>query len=397
MNMFNKVGFKKVFSSQISKVLRLLFLTVAIVNVAHGASLIPAEPQIAATAYLVIDADTGKIIAAKNENERFAPASLTKMMTAYILEYELNKGNVSTEDLVLISEKAWRTQGSRMFIREGTQVRLGDLMKGIVIQSGNDASVAAAEHIAGSEAAFADLMNQHAKLLGMRNTNFMNATGLPAEGHESSAFDLALLAKAIIQDFPEHYGIYSEKYFTYNKIRQPNRNKLLWRDKTVDGLKTGHTDAAGYCLVASAKRDGMRLISVVLGTSDEEARARESQKLLSYAFRYYRTHQLYKSNVVLNTTKVWSGTQDQLRMGIAESLSVTIPRGQADKLQATMDVDRVVTAPIAQGQELGKVRVTLDGELVTEVPLVAMEAIPEAGLLKRIWHAILLFFTSLIG
>nr|WP_156473527.1 D-alanyl-D-alanine carboxypeptidase family protein [Neptuniibacter pectenicola] len=395
--MFNKVGFKKVFSSQISKVLRLLFLTVAIVNVAHGASLIPAEPQIAATAYLVIDADTGKIIAAKNENERFAPASLTKMMTAYILEYELNKGNVSTEDLVLISEKAWRTQGSRMFIREGTQVRLGDLMKGIVIQSGNDASVAAAEHIAGSEAAFADLMNQHAKLLGMRNTNFMNATGLPAEGHESSAFDLALLAKAIIQDFPEHYGIYSEKYFTYNKIRQPNRNKLLWRDKTVDGLKTGHTDAAGYCLVASAKRDGMRLISVVLGTSDEEARARESQKLLSYAFRYYRTHQLYKSNVVLNTTKVWSGTQDQLRMGIAESLSVTIPRGQADKLQATMDVDRVVTAPIAQGQELGKVRVTLDGELVTEVPLVAMEAIPEAGLLKRIWHAILLFFTSLIG
>ncbi|MEM5535724.1 D-alanyl-D-alanine carboxypeptidase family protein [Neptuniibacter pectenicola] len=395
--MFNKVGFKKVFSSQISKVLRLLFLTVAIVNVAHGASLIPAEPQIAATAYLVIDADTGKIIAAKNENERFAPASLTKMMTAYILEYELNKGNVSTDDLVLISEKAWRTQGSRMFIREGTQVRLGDLMKGIVIQSGNDASVAAAEHIAGSEAAFADLMNQHAKLLGMRNTNFMNATGLPAEGHESSAFDLALLAKAIIQDFPEHYGIYSEKYFTYNKIRQPNRNKLLWRDKTVDGLKTGHTDAAGYCLVASAKRDGMRLISVVLGTSDEEARARESQKLLSYAFRYYRTHQLYKSNVVLNTTKVWSGTQDQLRMGIAESLSVTIPRGQADKLQATMDVDRVVTAPIAQGQELGKVRVTLDGELVTEVPLVAMEAIPEAGLLKRIWHAILLFFTSLIG
>ena len=395
--MFNKVGFKKVFSSQISKVFRLLFLTVAIVNVAHGASLIPAEPQIAATAYLVIDADTGKIIAAKNENERFAPASLTKMMTAYILEYELNKGNVSTDDLVLISEKAWRTQGSRMFIREGTQVRLGDLMKGIVIQSGNDASVAAAEHIAGSEAAFADLMNQHAKLLGMRNTNFMNATGLPAEGHESSAFDLALLAKAIIQDFPEHYGIYSEKYFTYNKIRQPNRNKLLWRDKTVDGLKTGHTDAAGYCLVASAKRDGMRLISVVLGTSDEEARARESQKLLSYAFRYYRTHQLYKSNVVLNTTKVWSGTQDQLRMGIAESLSVTIPRGQADKLQATMDVDRVVTAPIAQGQELGKVRVTLDGELVTEVPLVAMEAIPEAGLLKRIWHAILLFFTSLIG
>ncbi|MDO6514799.1 MULTISPECIES: D-alanyl-D-alanine carboxypeptidase family protein [unclassified Neptuniibacter] len=395
--MFNKVWFKKVFLNKVSKVFSLLFLTIAVVNFSSAASLIPAEPQIAATAYLVIDADTGKIIAAKNENERFAPASLTKMMTAYILEYELSKGNVSTDDLVLISEKAWRTQGSRMFIREGTQVRLGDLMKGIVIQSGNDASVAVAEHIAGSEAAFADLMNQHAKLLGMKNTNFMNATGLPAEGHESSAFDLALLAKAIIQDFPEHYGIYSEKYFTYNKIRQPNRNKLLWRDKTVDGLKTGHTDAAGYCLVASAKRDGMRLISVVLGTSDEEARARESQKLLSYAFRYYRTHQLYKSNVVLNTAKVWSGTQDQLRIGISDPLSVTIPRGQADKLQAIMDVDRVITAPIMKGQELGKVRVTLDGDLVTEVPLVAMDAIPEAGLLKRIWHAILLFFTSLIG
>lgn len=380
-----------------SKYFSVLFLTLFAFQVHAVARLIPAEPQIAATAYLVMDADTGKIIASKNENERFAPASLTKMMTAYILEYELTKGNVAEDDLVLVSEKAWRTQGSRMFIREGTQVRLGDLMKGIVIQSGNDASVAAAEHIAGSEAAFADLMNQHARLLGMENTHFENSTGLPGDNHVSSAFDLALLAKAIIQDFPQHYGMYSEKYFTYNKIRQPNRNKLLWRDKTVDGLKTGYTDAAGYCLVASAKRDGMRLISVVLGTSDEEARARESQKLLSYAFRYYRTHKLYERNVVLNTSKVWSGVSDQLRMGIEDSLTVTIPRGQADKLQATMDVDKVITAPIEKGQELGKVRVTLDGELVTEVPLVAMEAVPEAGLLKRIWHAILLFFTSLIG
>lgn len=284
-----------------------------------------------------------------------------------------------------------------MFIREGTQVRLGDLMKGIIIQSGNDASVAVAEHIAGSEPAFADLMNQHADLLGMQNTNFLNATGLPAEEHVSSATDLALLAKAIIQDFPEHYSIYSEKYFTYNKIRQPNRNKLLWRDKTVDGLKTGYTDAAGYCLVASAKRDGMRLISVVLGTKDEEARARESQKLLSYAFRYYRTHKLYQKNVVMNTTKVWAGELDQLRLGINDELTVTIPRGQADKLEATMDVDKVIKAPIAKGQELGKVKVTLDGEMVAEVPLVAMDAVPEAGLLKRIWHAILLFFSSLIG
>ncbi|EAR62987.1 D-alanyl-D-alanine carboxypeptidase family protein [Neptuniibacter caesariensis] len=387
MTMFNKV----------SKYFYALVLTLFAIQVHAVARLIPAEPQIAATAYLVMDADTGKVIASKNADKPFAPASLTKMMTAYILEYELSKGNVGLEDLVLISEKAWRTQGSRMFIREGTQVRLGDLMKGIIIQSGNDASVAVAEHIAGSEPAFADLMNQHADLLGMKNTNFLNATGLPADGHESSAADLATLAKAIINDFPDLYSIYSEKYFTYNDIRQPNRNKLLWRDKTVDGMKTGYTDAAGYCLVASAKRDGMRLISVVLGTKDEEARARESQKLLSYAFRYYRTHKLYESGVMLNTTKVWSGVQDQLKIGINESLSVTIPRGQADKLQATMDVDRVIKAPIEKGQELGQVRVTLDGELVTEVPLVALEAIPEAGLLKRIWHAILLFFSSLLG
>lgn len=383
--------------NKVSKYFYALVLTLFAIQVHAVARLIPAEPQIAATAYLVMDADTGKVIASKNADKPFAPASLTKMMTAYILEYELSKGNVGLEDLVLISEKAWRTQGSRMFIREGTQVRLGDLMKGIIIQSGNDASVAVAEHIAGSEPAFADLMNQHADLLGMKNTNFLNATGLPADGHESSAADLATLAKAIINDFPDLYSIYSEKYFTYNDIRQPNRNKLLWRDKTVDGMKTGYTDAAGYCLVASAKRDGMRLISVVLGTKDEEARARESQKLLSYAFRYYRTHKLYESGVMLNTTKVWSGLKDQLKIGINESLSVTIPRGQADKLQATMDVDRVIKAPIEKGQELGQVRVTLDGELVTEVPLVALEAIPEAGLLKRIWHAILLFFSSLFG
>lgn len=385
--MFNKV----------SKLFSVVFLVVFSFQVKAVTPLIPAEPQIAATAYLVMDADTGKIIAAKNENGRFAPASLTKMMTAYILEYELSKGNVSKEDLVLVSEKAWRTQGSRMFIREGTQVALSDLMKGIIIQSGNDASVAVAEHIAGSEAAFADLMNQHASLLGMKNSHFLNSTGLPSDDHVSSAYDLALLAKAIIQDFPEHYDIYSEKYFTYNKIRQPNRNKLLWRDKTVDGLKTGYTDDAGYCLVASAKRDNMRLISVVLGTSDEEARARESQKLLSYAFRYYRTHKLFEKNILLNSSKVWAGEVDQLRMGITEDLYVTIPRGQADSLQATMDVERVIKAPLAKGQAVGKVKVTLDGKVVKEVPLVAMDNIPEAGFLKKIWHAILLFFTSLIG
>ncbi len=375
--------------------LLLIFLTSGYLHAATA--LIPSAPQVAATSYLVMDADTGKVVLSHRADERFAPASLTKMMTSYIVEYELSKGNVSEDDLVLVSEKAWRTQGSRMFIKEGTQVRLGDLLRGIIIQSGNDASVAVAEHIAGSESAFADLMNQHANLLGMKNTHFANSTGLPAQDHYSSAEDLAILAKAIIQRFPEHYGIYAEKYFTYNKIRQPNRNKLLWRDRTVDGIKTGHTDEAGYCLVASAKRDGMRLISVVMGTNSEEARAQESQKILAYAFRYFRTHKLYGEGDILNNAKVWGGLQDQVRLGLNEALAVTIPRGQADELQATLDIDKVIKAPVIKGEEYGVVRVTLNDEEVVTVPLVAMEDVSEGGLLKRIWHAIMLFFMSLIG
>lgn len=377
--------------------LTFLFLFLATGHLQAATALIPSAPQISATAYLVMDADTGKVVLSDKADERFAPASLTKMMTSYIVEYELGKGNIGKDDLVLVSEKAWRTQGSRMFIKEGTQVKLEDLLKGIIIQSGNDASVAVAEHIAGSESAFADLMNQHAKLLGMKNTHFVNATGLPAEGHFSTAEDLAILAKAIIQKFPEHYGIYSEKYFTYNQIRQPNRNKLLWRDHTVDGIKTGHTEEAGYCLVASAKRDGMRLISVVMGTNSEESRAQESQKVLAYAFRYFRTHKLYGSDELLNTAKVWGGIEDQVRLGLNEALAVTIPRGQADQLEATMDVDKVIKAPVVKGQEYGAVRVTLNGEDVVRVPLVAMDSVDEGGILKKIWHTIMLFFIGLIS
>lgn len=375
----------------------LLLLAVVIVAPAQAATLMPAPPQIAARAYIVMDADTGKVIMANREDERFPPASLTKMMTSYILAAELQKGNVSKNDLVPISVKAWRAPGSRMFIQEGTQVLLSDLMKGIIIQSGNDASVAVAEYIAGSEAAFVDLMNQHANLLGMQNSHFMNATGLPAEDHYASAKDLSLLARSIIEDYPEHYGIYSEKYFTYNKIRQPNRNKLLWRDNSVDGLKTGHTDAAGYCLVSSAKREGMRLISVVMGTNSEEARAQESQKLLAYAFRYYRTHKLYKAGQVLESTKVWAGEQDQLKLGLTDELAITIPRGQSEQLQAILDIEKVIKAPITKGQEFGVVKVMLNDEMVAEVPVVALETIEQAGLLQRIWDAIALFFYNLIN
>lgn len=376
----------------------ILMLALLLAGTAQATSaLIPAPPQVSARSYLVMDTDTGHIIAADRESERFAPASLTKMMTSYIVEYEISKGNISEEDLVLISEKAWRTGGSRMFIQEGTQVKVGDLLRGVIIQSGNDASVALAEHIAGSERAFADLMNQHARLLGMENTHFVNATGLPADDHYSSAIDLAKLAKALITRFPEHYAIYSQKYFTYNNIRQPNRNKLLWRDNSVDGIKTGHTDDAGYCLVASAKRDDMRLITVVMGTDSEEARARESQKLLSYGFRYYRTHQLYTAGAVLKDSKIWAGARDQIRLGLTEDLAVTVPRGKADQLEANIELDKVIKAPVAQGQELGKVRVSIDGETVATVPLVALEAVAEGGLFKRIWHAIVLFFLGLIG
>ena len=359
--------------------------------------LIPAAPKLAATAYILMDADTGKVLVASKENERIPPASLTKLMTSYISAYEIGKGNIGIDDLALVSEKAWRTPGSRMFIREGTQVKVSDLLKGIIIQSGNDASVAMAEHVAGSESAFADLMNQHAQLLGMQNSHFINATGLPAKDHYTSAVDLALLARAIINGFPDHYGTYSEKYFTYNKIRQPNRNKLLWRDKSVDGLKTGHTDAAGYCLVTSAKRKGMRLISVVMGTRSEESRAQESQKLLAYGFRYYESLELYKAGEVLNTAKVWAGLKDNIQLGTVEPVAITIPRGQSKALSVSLDLDKTITAPVAEGARYGSINISLNGETLLDSPVVALESVEPAGLVKRIWHSIVLFFLGLIG
>jgi len=380
-----------------ARLITIFSLVFAVATATAAPVLIPAPPSLAASAYVLMDADTGKVLVAGNEHEKLPPASLTKLMTSYLIDYELAKDNISKDDLVLVSEKAWRTQGSRMFIREGTQVKVTDLMKGIIIQSGNDASVAMAEHIAGSEGAFADLMNQHAQLLGMRNSHFENATGLPTDDHYTTAYDLALLTRAIIRNFPQHYGIYAEKYFTYNKIRQPNRNKLLWRDGSVDGLKTGHTDAAGYCLVSSAARNGMRLIAVVMGTSSEEARAQESQKLLAYGFRYYETVDLYKGEEVLNQGKLWAGKQGTVALGVLSPVAVTIPRGQRDALTVALDLDRVIKAPVSKGDVFGSVNITLNGETVLQNPVVALEDVAEAGLLKQIWHSILLFFYSLLG
>ena len=365
-------------------------LSIGLVAPAHAAqALVPQPPQLGASAYILMDALTGKVIAELNADQVLPPASLTKMMTAYMLAYELAAGNVSLDDQVHISEKAWRTEGSRMFIQEGKFVSLEDLMRGVIIQSGNDASVAVAEHLAGSEDAFADLMNQHATRLGMTHTVFHNSTGLPAEGHLTTARDLAILAQAIIRDYPEHYRVYSEKEFTFNKIRQPNRNKLLWSDSTVDGLKTGYTEAAGYCMVASAKRDGQRLISVILGASSPEVRARESQKLITYGMRFYETHLLYDAQERLANVRVWGGEQDYVELMLESELAVTIARGQAKYIKATMDINTGITAPLSAGDVLGKLIITLDTDVILEQDLVAAEDVLKGGFFKGLVDSVM--------
>tara|TARA_B110000503_G_scaffold136641_1_gene219362 strand:- start:1620 stop:2840 length:1221 start_codon:yes stop_codon:yes gene_type:complete len=376
---------KHVFRAAALVIATTMFLSISLAVPAQAAqALVPQPPQLAASAYMLIDAVTGKVIVENNADEVLAPASLTKMMTAYMLAYEVASGNVSLEDQVRISEKAWRTTGSRMFIQEGTFVKLEDLMRGIIIQSGNDASVAVAEHLAGSEEAFADLMNQHALRLGMTQTHFVNSTGLPAEGHQTTARDLSILARAIIRDYPADYLVYSEKEFTFNKIRQPNRNKLLWRDSTVDGLKTGYTAEAGYCLVASAKKDGQRLISVVLGASSTEARAQESQKLLTYGMRFFETHTLYNAQESLTKARVWGGTEDYIELLVEQEVAVTIPRGQAKYIKATMDINSGIEAPVFAGDVLGKLVITLDTDVILERDLVASKDMLEGGFFKGI-------------
>ena len=376
---------KHVFRAAALVIATTMFLSISLAVPAQAAqALVPQPPQLAASAYMLIDAVTGKVIVENNADEVLAPASLTKMMTAYMLAYEVASGNVSLEDQVRISEKAWRTTGSRMFIQEGTFVKLEDLMRGIIIQSGNDASVAVAEYLAGSEEAFADLMNQHALRLGMTQTHFVNSTGLPAEGHQTTARDLAILARAIIRDYPEDYLVYAEKEFTFNKIRQPNRNKLLWRDSTVDGLKTGYTSEAGYCLVASAKKDGQRLISVVLGASSTEGRAQESQKLLTYGMRFFETHTLYNAQESLTKARVWGGAEDYIELLIERQVAVTIPRGQAKYIKATMDINSGIEAPVFAGDVLGKLVITLDTDVVLERDLVAGKDMLEGGFFKGI-------------
>jgi D-alanyl-D-alanine carboxypeptidase (penicillin-binding protein 5/6) len=366
-------------------VFNLMFFILALITsvTVNAAVPVPAPPEVAAKNYLLVDVASGKVLAEKNADAKIEPASITKLMTAHIVYKEMEAGRLSMDDMVTISEKAWRMGGSRMYLDVNTKVPVRELLKGLIIQSGNDASVALAEHIAGTEDAFVQLMNQNAKELGMDNTHFVNSTGWPDKQHLTTARDIAKLAVAIIHESPEHYAWYAEKEFTYNNIKQYNRNKLLWRDESVDGIKTGHTDSAGYCLVSSALRGDMRIVSVVLGTDSEKARADVSQALLNYGFRFYESHTLYQKGDVLNRPRVWGGEYETLEVGLDKDLAVTIPRGTYDELDATMDIDKNIEAPVAKSQKVGEVKVSLNGELLESVPLVALETVNEGGIIQR--------------
>ena len=352
----------------------------------------PAAPIIGAKSYLVIDSKTGHEIAALNADESLAPASLTKIMTTYVVFSALQQGQITLEEEVTVSEKAWRTGGSRMFIEVGTRVSVQELLFGMIVQSGNDASVALAEHIAGSESVFAEMMNQHANAIGMHSSNFRNATGLPADDHRTTARDLATLARAMIEKFPKYYEWHSVKEYTYNDIKQSNRNSLLWRDDSVDGLKTGHTEDAGYCLVASAKRDSMRIISVVLGTSSAKARADGSQALINYGFRFFETRMLFKAGTEISNARIWKSENLYSGMGVLEDLYITVRRGSYDELESSLEIPAIVTAPIAAGQPLAELSISLQGEEIMRAPLRALDDNPLGSFWQRTKDSVSLWF-----
>lgn len=375
----------------IFRILNFLFFSL----LAHSllaASPVPKAPDIAASSYLVEDFNSGQAIAAKDPDKQVEPASITKLMAGYVIFNELRDGNLSLSDNVLISKKAWRTPGSRMFVEVDTKVSVVDLLKGMIIQSGNDATVALAEKVAGTEESFASLMNKHARELGMNNSHFTNSTGLPDPEHYTTARDIAKVARAVIRDFPEYYKWYSEKEFTYNGIKQSNRNKLLWRDDHVDGIKTGHTDSAGYCLVTSSKQDAMRLITVVLGTKSENARADASQALLNYGFRFFETHKLYDAQSKLTNTRVWEGAENTIDLGLQDTLYVTVPRGQYKNLDASMQIGEQIMAPVSKGVMLGRVRIRLGDQVVADKELVALNAVEEGSLWQKLVDKALLYF-----
>jgi len=348
----------------------------------------PPPPSIVGSAWLLMDYATGQVLAGDHIDARVEPASITKVMTSYVAAAEMRAGKIKPDDAVTISENAWRgggagTDGSTSFLPLNSQVKLDDLLHGMIVQSGNDASIAIAEYVAGSEEAFAALMNQYAQRLGMNNSRFANAHGLSAPEHYSTAHDIALLAQAMVRDFPDEYAYYKLKEFTFNNIRQHNRNTLLWRDPSVDGLKTGHHSTAGYCLAASAQRGEQRLISVVMGSSSEKQRADDSQALLNWGFRFFETHVLYPAASAVAEHKLWKGRKDSVSLGLASPLRITLPRGRYADLKPSMDVPTQLLAPVKKGQTIGTLRVALDGKVLAERPLVALDDVPEGGLFKR--------------
>tara|TARA_R110002110_G_scaffold415809_1_gene656469 strand:- start:4905 stop:6026 length:1122 start_codon:yes stop_codon:yes gene_type:complete len=342
---------------------------------------VPSAPDLDVEAYILTDFHTNKIIAEKNSDQRIDPASMTKMMTVYVIDQELKHGRITEEDEVNISEKAWKMEGSRMFIESGKKVKVGDLLRGIIIQSGNDASVAMAEYVAGTEEAFAELMNQYAKKLGMKDTNYMNSTGMPDDDHYTTAKDLNIIAQALIRDFPESYSLYADKWFTFNGIKQRNRNRLLWRDPSVDGIKTGHSSTAGYCLAASAQKDDMRLIAIVAGADSDSRRNQSTQQLLRYGFRFYETHRLFPARQAIENPRIWMGTQKKVGLGITDDLYITIPHGEYDKLDAKIHVsDNGMRAPVKEGTLQGTLTVKLGDTLIAERPVVSLEDIQKGSI-----------------
>ncbi len=359
---------------------------------------VPDAPQIAAKGYVLMDYHSGKVLAEKEMNTKLSPASLTKMMTSYVIGQELARGNISEDDDVTISKNAWAKNfpdSSKMFIEVGTTVKVRDLNRGIIIQSGNDACVAMAEHIAGSEDAFVDLMNAWANTLGMKNSHFANVHGLDNSELYSTPYDMALLGKALIRDVPDEYRVYSEKKFTYNGITQYNRNGLLWdKSMNVDGIKTGHTSNAGYSLVSSATEDQMRLVAVVMGTKDANARKSESKKLLSYGFRFFETVAPHKAGETFVEEKVWMGNKDTVALGLDQDTYVTLPRGEAKNLKASFVLEKELEAPINKGDVVGKLYYQIDGEDIAEYPLMALETVEQGSLFSRLWDYIVLLFKS---
>ena len=352
----------------------------------------PTPPTIKARAYILQDYDSGSVLVEVNADERLEPASLTKMMTVYVALAQLADGKFQIDDPVLISKKAWKMGGSKMFIEVGKQVPVEDLLKGIIIQSGNDASVALAEFVAGDESAFADLMNQYARQLGMTNSNFVNASGLPQPEHYTTARDMAILAAALIRDFPVYYPLHAIRSYTWNDIKQYNRNPLLRRDDSVDGVKTGHTESAGYCLVASAKQGEMRLVSALMGSASEDARLTETQALLRYGFRFFETNRVYESGAPITRVRVWQGQSEQLEMGIADDLYLTVPRGELGRLATDVVVEEKILAPVRAGQQLGVVSISLGGEAIAQRPLIALAEMPQGGLWRRMSDTVKLWF-----